>query len=320
MSTSRENIILSSAHCGRDVPSRENIIPFLTALDRESWGAIEEHTMSPQPLLPTVPFGPHQVTRLIVGGNPFRGNSHFSPELDREMRDYHTVENVVATLLRAQQCGINTMQSRGDEIIFEIVRAFRDAGGAMHWFVQTASEMPDLFVNIRDIAALDPIGIYWHGSMTDRMWKKGRIDKAKDYLKAIRDTGKLVGIASHMPEVLRYIEAEGWDVDFYMVCLYNLSKIDRQSAIVTGKHVQEPFDDADRDLACDFIRATAKPCIAYKALAASRKCTSEADIRAALAFAYERIKPGDIIDIGVFQKHSDQVSTDARIARDILGA
>ena len=54
--------------------------------------------MRKEPLQPTAKFGEHDVTRLIVGGNPFRGYSHRNPDLDREMREYHTVENVVQTL------------------------------------------------------------------------------------------------------------------------------------------------------------------------------------------------------------------------------
>ena len=30
--------------------------------------------------LPKVKFGEHEITRLIIGGNPFCGNSHFSAE------------------------------------------------------------------------------------------------------------------------------------------------------------------------------------------------------------------------------------------------
>jgi hypothetical protein len=275
--------------------------------------------MNTQPLLPAVQFGNHRVTRLIIGGNPFRGYSHFSVELDRDMRDYHTVENVVQTLLHAEACGINTMQSRGDDIIFEMVRAYREAGGTMQWVVQTASEKPDLFENIREIAALDPIAIYWHGSMTDSMWKSGRIDELEDYVKAIRDTGKLVGVACHMPPVLRYIEDQGWPVDFYMSCFYNLAKVKRDSMLVTGKRVEEPFDDEDREPAIEFIRSVNKPCIAYKIFAASRKCGSEADVRAAFQFAFDHIKPGDVVNVGMFQKYSDQAGMNARLVREILG-
>jgi hypothetical protein len=274
--------------------------------------------MNMESLLPTVKFRDHNVTRLIVGGNPFRGNSHYSDDLDREMFEYHTVENVVQTLLHVQECGINTMQSRGDDIIFEMVRAYREAGGTMQWIVQTASEKPDLFQNIREIAAMDPIAIYWHGSMTDRMWKEGRIHELRDYIDAIRDTGKLAGVACHMPYVLRYIEDQGWDVDFYMVCFYNIAKVERDSIVVSGKRVNEPFDDEDRESACKFIRTIDKPCIAYKVLAASRKCGSQAEIRQTLQYAFDSIKPGDVVDVGVFQKYTDQVGMNAQIVREIL--
>ena len=270
-------------------------------------------------LLPTVDFCGTELTRLIIGGNPFRGHAHLTPELSQEMRDYHTVDNVVRTLQRAEECGINAMQSRGDDIIFEVVDAYREAGGTMHWIVQTASENPDLFANIRDIAARGAWGIYWHGSMTDRMWKEGRIDEAEDYLKAMRDAGVKVGIACHMPEVFRYNEDAGWDLDYYMVCFYNIAKVTRESALVSGKISAEPFDDPDRDVACQFIRDTAKPCIAYKILAASRKCGSEEDVRQAFQYAFDNIKAHDIVNVGIFQKHTDQIAMNTRLVREILG-
>ena len=269
-------------------------------------------------LLPTVDFCGTRLSRLIIGGNPFRGYSHISPELSEEMKAYHTVERVVRTLLRAEECGINCMQSRGDDVVFAMVDAYRKAGGSMHWIAQTASENPDPFENIRDMAARGAIGIYWHGSMTDRMWREGKIDQARDYLKAMRDEGVMVGIACHMPEVLRYIEDEGWDVDFYMVCFYNIAKIDRSSMLAGGRMVEEPFDDCDRDIATRFARETEKPCIAYKILGASRKCGSEEEVRGAFQYAFDHIKDNDVVNVGMYQKHADQVGMNARIVRGIL--
>ena len=94
-------------------------------------------------LLPTVQWGETEITRLIIGGNQIRGYSHVSPELDAEMRDYHTVDNTVSSWLRAEACGLNTMQSRGDAVIYERLRAYRERGGTMQWICQTAGEHPD---------------------------------------------------------------------------------------------------------------------------------------------------------------------------------
>jgi len=268
-------------------------------------------------LLPTARWGDLELTRLVIGGNQIRGFSHMSSELDQEMHDYHTVENTVASWLHAESCGLNTMQSRGDAVIYERVRAYRERGGSMQWICQTAGEHPDPFQNIREIFELNPIAIYHHGSVSDAMWQKGTFDQVEDRLKAIRDTGARVGMAAHIPEVLRYVEDQGWDVDFYMTCFYNISKGGERGLLAEGAQNDETFDDADRDVICEFIQQTDKPCIAYKILGASRKCGSPESIRDAFTYAFDRIKSNDIVNVGMFQKHTDQLAMNAAIVRDI---
>lgn len=50
--------------------------------------------------LPMITFANSDVsiTRLISGGNALRGYSHFSQEMDTEMSEYFTDENLVAYL------------------------------------------------------------------------------------------------------------------------------------------------------------------------------------------------------------------------------
>ena len=106
------------------------------------------------PALPRVPFGPIEITRLVSGGNPLCGNSHFSDEMSREMREHFTAERVVEYLRRCEQAGINTLQARGDyHRVLHWLELFRRQGGRLHWIAQTASEMHDVFQNIRVLAA-----------------------------------------------------------------------------------------------------------------------------------------------------------------------
>lgn len=255
---------------------------------------------------------------MIVGGNQLRGYSHQSDQLDREMVEYYTCENAVRLLFECEKNGINTMLSRADEIIFNLIRTYREQGGTMRWIGQTATEFPDPFENIRQIASLNPIAIYHHGSQTDILWKEGRIDEMRDCLKAMRDTGHPAGVGTHMPEVLRYVEEHDWHVDFYMACVYNISKVRRQSVLAGGEPVEEPFDDPDREIMCEFIRSTSKPCLAFKVLGAGRKCESRETIREAFQFAFDNIKPTDAVVVGVFQKYKDQVAENCSLVRDVL--
>ena len=158
--------------------------------------------------LPTVPLGPHQITRLIVGGNPFCGNSHYSQAMSQEMRDYYSAEQVVDVLAQCQAAGINTVQARGDyHRILYWIELFRRQGGELHWIAQTASEMHDVFQNIHVLAAAGAMGIYHHGTRTDHYWHEGQIDRVQDYLKCMRDTGVQVGLGTHIPEVIVYAKA-----------------------------------------------------------------------------------------------------------------
>ena len=198
-------------------------------------------------MLQTVPFGPHQISRLIIGGNPFSGNSHVSREMDNEMMDFYNTENIKKVLFDCQSHGISAMQLRADRHLTRIIREYRLGGGNMQWIAQTCPELGDFAGSVRGMMEYKPIAIYHHGTITDNLFKDGKIAELKDRLAAIRATGALVGLGSHMPELVEYSEEHGFDVDFYMTCVYNLSKVQRQSSSITGvANKDEPFDEEDR--------------------------------------------------------------------------
>lgn len=274
-----------------------------------------------RPELPTVALGssPHRVTRLISGGNPLCGNSHFSDAMNADMRDYFSADQVVAYLNQLQATGINTLQARGDyHRILYWLELFRRQGGQLHWIAQTASEMSDVFRNIRVLAAAGAIGIYHHGTQTDRLWLEGRMDDVRDYLACMRDTGVQVGLGTHTPEVIEYAEEKGWDVDFYMACFYNINRQPRESALVAGASAaaDEEFVDEDPPRMCRVIRQTPRTCLAFKILGASRCCASQADVAAAFRFAFENIKPIDAVVVGMFPKYDDQIRLNVQYTLD----
>lgn len=271
-------------------------------------------------VLPTVKFGQHEITRLIVGGNPFRGNSHWRPEMDRDMAAWHTAEHIADTLCAAEAAGLNTMQMRGDKYIFAGVENYRSRGGRMHWICQTASEWPDVLENIRTIASLGAIAIYHHGTNTDMHFQAGTMHIVKERIELIKQLGLMAGVASHIPEALEWVAEQGWPVDFYMCCVYNLSRDERESAVVTGTFQNEDhlFREDDPPRMYQFIRQIDKPCLAFKVLGGNRKCQSQDAVRAALRCGYENIKPTDAIIVGMWNKYMNQPEVNAGHARAIL--
>ena len=278
-----------------------------------------EHTSASS--LPTVDFGPYKITRLIVGGNPFVWNSHFSEEMNKDMQSYFTPERIVETLHRCQAAGINTVQLRGDyHRILYYLELFKREGGSLHFIAQTASEMHDVHQNIRVLAAYGAIGIYHHGTQTDKFWVEGQIDKTRDFLKTIRDTGLQVGMAAHIPEIFDYVEDKGWDLDFYMVPFYNVAREPRESAVVTGKFQEEVFHPDDPPRSCKFIQSTNKQCLAYKILGAGRNCRTQEEAHQAFGWAFSHIKPTDCVVVGMFPKYLNQPVLDVKYTIEAIEA
>ena len=252
--------------------------------------------------LPRIKIGNREVSRLIVGGNPFSGNSHQTGQLSKEMRDYYTNEKIKETLRECERCGINTIQARGDNHIMRMLNEFWNEGGKLQWIAQTASERASIPANIGQIASCGAIACYHHGSRTDSLFKAGKLDSVKDMLTAIKDNGMPAGLGTHDTDVIRYAEDNNFDVDFYMMAFYNLSRR------------KETYLPEDREAACEIIKQVDKPVLAFKIMAAGRNEPQEA-----FRYAYENIKPTDAVVVGVFTKYQpNQVQEDADLARKFM--
>ncbi|MDD4772049.1 MAG: hypothetical protein PHZ09_00395 [Eubacteriales bacterium] len=268
--------------------------------------------------MPAADFYGHKISRLILGGNPFSGNSHISRSMDEEMEDYYTAENIKKAVVRALECGINTIQVRADRHMMRLLRELRNEGHMPMWVAQTAPELLSFEGNIRQLMAYDPVGIYHHGSVTDSLFKEGRYDVIRSRLDVLRKTGKPVGLGTHMPQVIVHAEERNWDVDFYMACVYNLSAADRVSSAVTGiANAGEPFFESDIPIMYETVRSVSKPCLVFKILGATRRCASYESVRSAFAEAFANIKPGDAAVVGMFQRDGDQIKMNADIVREV---
>src|SRR5205085_899105 len=274
---------------------------------------------APQPALPTVKLGPHAVTRLILGGNPVYGHSHFNRLFSQHMTDWHTPERVQKLLERAEQAGINTWQNSYAERTLADLDRYREAGGKMHWLCLGKPDWDQHPERIADAAKRKPIGIAPHGALAERLHRAGKLDVLTGLLKRIRDQGVLVGLSAHNPAVIEAAEEKGWDVDYYMCCLYYLTRPKEELRRILGESLPlgEVYLPSDPPRMFQTIQATRKPCLAYKVLAAGRRVGSPAEVRRCFEEAFAKIKPTDAVIVGMYQQLGDQVGEDAAIVRSI---
>jgi hypothetical protein len=270
-------------------------------------------------LLPTIKLGSHAVTRLIIGGNPVYGYSHFNRLLSEHMKNWHTPARVVELLRRCEKAGINTWQNSYAERTLRDVDKVRDAGVKFHWLCLGKPDWDRHPDRIDDAAKRKPIGIAPHGALAERLHRQKKLTVLTDLLKRIRDKGVLVGLSAHNPEVIELAEEKGWDVDYYMCCLYYLTRPKEEFRKLLGKELPlgEIYLPSDPPRMFKAIQAVKKPCLVYKVLAAGRRVGTPAEVRECFATALAKVKPTDALIVGMYQQFGDQVGDNAAIVRDI---
>jgi hypothetical protein len=286
-----------------------------TPRDAQSAAAEEK---SPAALLPTVALGPHRVTRLIIGGNPVYGHSHFNRLYSQHLIDYHTPERVVELLRACEAAGINTWQNSYDERTLADVEQVRGAGVHFQWLCLGKPDWDRYPERIEHAATYKPIGIAPHGALAERLHRQNKIPVLLDLLKRIRATGALVGLSAHNPALIELAEEQRWDVDYYMCCQYYLTRPREEFAKVLGEvPMGEVYLPSDRDRMLDVVRAARKPCLVYKVLAAGRADLSPAGVRTAFQHTLSHIKATDAMIVGMFQEFGDQVAMNAGLVREL---
>jgi hypothetical protein len=146
------------------------------------------------------------------------------------------------------------------------------------------------------------------------------MDTVKEWCKKVRDLGSLVGVGTHKPEVIAYVEEKGWDVDFYAGCVYNRTRSTEEWKQTLNGEIQEmqgeTYLKGDPARMYKVMRQTKKPCFAFKIFAASR--ISDRGIEPALRTAFASIKPIDGVFVGVWPYRKDEVRENAELVAKIL--
>jgi hypothetical protein len=310
---------------GSDATSRRGFLQQAAGLTAGIAAAGEAaHAADPpaDALLPTIKLGPHTVTRLIIGGNPIYGYSHFNKLLSRHQTDWHTPERVVSLMQRCEQAGINTWQNSYAERTLSDLDRYRAAGGKMNWLLLGKPDWDKFPEHVNDAAKRKPIGIAPHGALADRCHRQNRIGVLTDLLKRIRDTGVLVGLSAHNPLLIELAEEKNWDVDYYMCCLYYLTRPREEFHKLLGPDLPlgEIYLPSDPERMFQRVRMTRKPCLVYKVLAAGRRVGTPSEVRKCFETAVANIKPTDAMIVGMYQQLGDQVGENAKIVREVCTA
>jgi len=267
--------------------------------------------------LPTIRLGSHDVSRLVVGANPFGGYSHFNKLFDVHMREWMNEDRVLETLKSCEQNGVNTWQFHYSPQTLGAIRRHHKEGGKLQFLVLSEGELKRNYALIPEVARMKPIGIVHHGGVTDERFRAAEMYKVHEFLKRVRDSGVMVGLSMHNPLVMEYVESKNWDLDFYMTCFYKISRTPEETRKECGGKLPlgEVFLEDDPENMCRRIRQTKKPCLAFKILAAGLLTNTPEEVEKAFRFAFENIKPADAVIVGMYPRYKDEAKENADLTR-----
>ncbi len=256
-----------------------------------------DRSAKPEPAMPTIKLGDVEVSRLILGSNPFWGYAHGNPQgSGGEMKAYYTDDRIVEVMEDAGRNGVTAVVCPPSKRWHALWKRYRDGGGKVRTYIaQPHGKIENMKDEISGAVDGGATAAFVQGHRTENAFADGRAEVVRGLVEHMKKLGIAAGLAAHRPDVHPEAERLGFPTDFYFQCFF----------------IPDTYRPEDREKAIATIRSIKKPMVGYKVLAAGRLPPKEA-----FAYALKRLAKKDGICVGVYPKDDpDQVEEDARLAR-----
>jgi len=252
---------------------------------------------------PKTNIGGIELSRLLIGSNPFGGFSHFSKARDVWLRSYFTVERICEVLEACSARGLNGFVSGVVGKFSEALKMHEDrTGRKLHWICTPAGGGADvggetIEEQIDWCAKRGVDYILPHPCWTDDRLvpEKKEIIGLDDITRRVRDLGMIPGVSTHRPEAVVVCDTRPYDVETYIQILN-----------VIGFLMPVETDWCSR-----VVRQAAHPVICIKPLAAGRVMPPTG-----LKWTYDNCKPVDTVVCGFMSV--EEANEDIDICLEIL--
>jgi len=246
--------------------------------------------------LPKIKLGTLEVSRLILGSNPFFGWSHGNPQAsDEQMRAFYTDAQIMKVLDAAAGQGITAVWTPCYDRWIRLWNEYQQRGGKLRIWIGQPDPGPELMKEHITAAAKNGArAVCIQGIQVDTQMNAGRFDVLRDWLELIKGFGLPAGMATHGAKTHLVAEEKGLPTDFYHQTLYR-----------PDNYVREGLEES---LAT--IEKLDKPVVAYKVLGAGRVLPKDT-----LPYIFNRLRPKDGICVGVFPKTRDELAENATLTQ-----
>jgi hypothetical protein len=245
--------------------------------------------------MPTIRLGTLEVSRMVLGSNPFFGFAHGNPQASAsEMREWYTDQRVMAVLDEAAEQGVTAVWTPCYERWIRLWNAYREKGGKLKIWIGQPDRQP---MEKEIMAAIDngAKAVCIQGCQIDAQVGQGKWDTVRGWLELIKSHGLPAGMATHRADTHLIAEDKGMPTDFYHQTLYR----------------PDNYVPAGLEESLATIERLDKPVVGYKVLGAGRIAPKDT-----LPQVFKRLNRKDGICLGVFpKKDRDQIHEDAALTK-----
>jgi uncharacterized membrane protein YphA (DoxX/SURF4 family) len=255
------------------------------------------------------------ISRVILGGNLLSGWAHSRDLIyvSQLVKAYHQKEKIFATLLLAEECGINTLLT--NPILCSLIDEYWKRGIGKIQFISDcagllyddkgASPMPfDQYLDkVKKAIDTGAVACYIQGETADYYMGKGEPDAIAKVLDLIKQNGILTGIGAHKIETIKACVDTGFQPDFWMKTLHHHNYWSAKSPVW--------YDNIfcyNTEETIAYMKTLPQPFIAFKTMAAGAILPKDG-----FRFAFEN--GADFVCAGMYDF---QMVEDVNIACDIL--
>lgn len=244
------------------------------------------------------------LSRMIIGTNWLLGWSHTGMAADNAIKArFDSAEKFVPVLETFLSHGVDTIMAPFGASP-DLVRAIKQTEQKFgHEIIMvdtpminvgdSAADRREAEQTVKSAAERGAKLCLIHHSSAEQLVDKhtSEIKRIGDYTAMIRDAGMIPGLSAHMPELIVYSDANGYDIETY-IQIYNCMGFLMQVEIETVASI---------------IHSAKKPVMTIKPMAAGR-CTPFVGLN----FSWNTIRPCDMVTVGTF--NAEEAEEDIEIS------
>ena len=204
---------------------------------------------------PRTEVGGVSLPRMIIGTNWLLGWSHTGAAADAGIKArYQKPEDFYPVLHAYLEHGINAIMAPASDhpLLLDAIRYAEDKDGSGIIIIDTpvinVDDTPEARLEaervIKNSAAVGSRFCLLHHTSVEQLINKNKreITRLPDYLAMVREAGLIPGCSAHMPEVVLYCDANGYDVETYIQifnCMGFMMQVEVESVaniIMNAKH------------------------------------------------------------------------------------